>query len=194
MVRPREFDREEALEQAMRVFWAKGYAATSTDDLLTAMNIGRQSLYNAFGDKRTLYLEALERYQQQSTAGHLERLNQNESVLAGLEALLLGLINEDDAERTLGCMGVASVCEFGVTDPELVQLRSKVSPWFVKRLAERIAQGQADGEIDPKLDTDQTAAFVLMTMEGLQLGARAGTAVDSLQAQARFAIARISAR
>jgi TetR/AcrR family transcriptional repressor of nem operon len=59
MARPREFDREEALERATGVFWAKGYASTSTDDLLTAMGIGRQSLYNAFQDKRALYLEAL---------------------------------------------------------------------------------------------------------------------------------------
>jgi TetR/AcrR family transcriptional repressor of nem operon len=71
MARPREFDREEALERATGVFWAKGYASTSTDDLLTAMGIGRQSLYNAFQDKRALYLEALERYQRTTTAGHL---------------------------------------------------------------------------------------------------------------------------
>src|SRR6202030_156629 len=63
MARPREFDREEALECATGVFWAKGYASTSTDELLAAMGIGRQSLYNTFQDKRALYLEALERYQ-----------------------------------------------------------------------------------------------------------------------------------
>ena len=88
MVRPREFDRDEALDHATRVFWAKGYASTSTEDLLTAMNIGRQSLYNAFGDKRKLYLEALERYQRESNASHLERLNSSASPLGGIEALL----------------------------------------------------------------------------------------------------------
>ena len=102
MVRPREFDRDEVLDRAMRVFWEKGYAATSTDDLLAAMNIGRQSLYNAFGDKRRLYLEALERYQANSTSGHLGRLNGAASPLAGIEALLLGLIHDDDADRSLG--------------------------------------------------------------------------------------------
>src|SRR5260221_11057894 len=75
MARPREFDREEALERATAVFWAKGYASTSTDDLLSAMGIARQSLYNAFQDKRALYLEALERYQRTTIAGHLQRLN-----------------------------------------------------------------------------------------------------------------------
>ena len=79
MARPREFDREEALERATGVFWAKGYASTSTDDLLTAMGIARQSLYNAFQDKRALYLEALERYQRTTTAGHLHYLASGES-------------------------------------------------------------------------------------------------------------------
>ena len=89
VARPREFDREEALERATGVFWARGYASTSTDDLLRAMGIGRQSLYNAFQDKRALYLEALERYQRTTTAGHLQRLSGAASPIAGVEALLL---------------------------------------------------------------------------------------------------------
>src|SRR5260370_8176843 len=74
MARPREFDRDAALKRAMTVFWAKGYAGTSTDDLLEAMSIGRQSMYGAFGDKPTLYVEALERYQQDSIMAHFDRL------------------------------------------------------------------------------------------------------------------------
>jgi TetR/AcrR family transcriptional regulator, transcriptional repressor for nem operon len=111
MARPREFDREEALERATGVFWAKGYASTSTDDLLTAMGIGRQSLYNAFQDKRALYLEALERYQRTTIAGHLQHLNGAASPIAGVEALLLGLIsdNDDDDTSALGCMGVGAI-------------------------------------------------------------------------------------
>ena len=90
MARPREFDREDALERATGMFWAKGYASTSTDELLAAMGIGRQSLYNAFQDKRALYLEALERYQRTTVAGHLQRLNGAASPIAGVEALHLG--------------------------------------------------------------------------------------------------------
>src|SRR4029077_10347880 len=74
MARPREFDRELALARATGIFWAQGYCSTSTEELLAAMGIGRQSLYNAFGDKRALYLEAVERYQRATTSGHLQRL------------------------------------------------------------------------------------------------------------------------
>ncbi|QBR03874.1 TetR/AcrR family transcriptional regulator [Paraburkholderia pallida] len=194
MVRPREFDRDEALERATRVFWEKGYASTSTEDLLKAMNIGRQSLYNAFGDKRKLYLEALERYQQETTAGHLERLNSRPSPIAGIEALLLGLIAEDDCVRALGCMGVGAVSEFGASDPELVMLRSKVGPKLFRRLVERIREGQACGEIDAGIDAREAAAFLQMTMQGIQLGARAGHDARSLLSQVRFAISRMRPR
>jgi len=178
----------------MRAFWAKGYASTSTEDLLAAMNIGRQSLYNAFGDKRKLYLEALERYQRENNASHLERLNSSASPLGGIEALLFGLIAEDDRVRALGCMGVSSVCEFGAADPELVMLRSKVGPRLFKRLVERIREGQACGEVDLAIDAREAAAFLQMTMQGIQLGARAGGDAKRLGALARFAIDRFRPR
>ncbi|HMI74348.1 MAG TPA: TetR/AcrR family transcriptional regulator [Steroidobacteraceae bacterium] len=178
----------------MRAFWAKGYASTSTEDLLAAMNIGRQSLYNAFGDKRKLYLEALERYQRESSAGNLERLNGSASPLGGVEALLLGLISEDDSVRALGCMGVGAVCEFGAADPELVMLRSKVGPRLFRRLVDRIREGQACGEVDRAIDPREAAAFLQMTMQGIQLGARAGAEARRLRALARFAIDRFRPR
>jgi TetR/AcrR family transcriptional repressor of nem operon len=194
MVRPREFDRDEALDCATRVFWAKGFASTSTENLIAAMNIGRQSLYNAFGDKRKLYLEALERYQRESNAAHLDRLNRNASPLGGIEALLVGLIAEDDCVRALGCLGVSAIGEFGAGDPELVMLRSKAGPKLFKRLVERIREGQACGEVDPAIEAGQAAAFLQMTMQGIQLGARAGGDAKSLRALARFAISRLRER
>src|SRR3984957_14269948 len=194
MARPREFDREDALERATGVFWAKGYAATSTDDLLAAMRIGRQSLYNAFQDKRSLYLEALETYQRTTTAGHLKRLNGAASPIAGIKALLLGLISADDHVRALGCMGVGATCEFGSTDPEIAALRAKVSPVLHSRLAERLREGQAAGEIDRSLDCATTASFIQMTMQGIHLAARSGVDATSLRAQARFVVERLTPR
>src|SRR3978361_874518 len=134
MARPREFDRDVALDRATGVFWANGYAATSTDDLLAAMKIGRQSLYNAFGDKRALYLEALGRYQPGTTAGHVARLCTPASALTGIEALLLGLIVPNDRQRALGCMGVGAASEFGSGDPALVELRVKSGRVLFDRL------------------------------------------------------------
>jgi TetR/AcrR family transcriptional regulator, transcriptional repressor for nem operon len=194
MARPREFDRELALECATGVFWAKGFASTSTEDLLTAMGIGRQSLYNAFGDKRTLYLEAVERYARATTAGHMRRLNEPTSPLAGVRALLLGLVAEDDEQRALGCMGVGAVSEFGATDPTLVELRAKVGPLVFARLVTRLREGQARGEIDSAMDAEEAAGFVQMTMTGIQLAARGGASADALRTLAHFAVGRLKAR
>jgi TetR/AcrR family transcriptional regulator, transcriptional repressor for nem operon len=194
MARPREFDREEALERATGVFWAKGYASTSTEELIAAMGIGRQSLYNAFQDKRALFLEALERYQRMTTAGHLQRLNGAASPIAGVEALLLGLISDDDDTRALGCMGVGAICEFGPTDPNISALRSKVSPALHGRVVERLREGQAAGEIDRSLDCATAASFIQMMMQSIQLAARGGIDAPSLRAQARFVVERLKSR
>ena len=194
MARPREFYRKDALERATSVFWAKGYASTSTDDLLTAMGIGRQSLYNAFRDKRALFLEALETYQRTSIAAHLKHLNGPASPMAGVKALLIGLISDDEGIRKRGCMGVGAVCEFGATDPDIVALRTKVAPALRRRLMQRLKEGQAAGEIDPSLDCAAAASFIMMTMQSIQLAARGGADAISLRAQARFAIDRLKPR
>src|SRR6202522_2948928 len=194
MARPREFDRDHALERATGVFWAKGYTSTSTDDLLAAMGIGRQSLYNAFGDKRALYLEALERYQRATTSGHLNRLKAHASPVAGIEALLLGLIAEDDDQRAMGCMGVGAVSEFGSGDPALAELRARVGPVLFSCLVARLREGQTQGEIDPAMNAEEAARFVQMTMTGLQLAARSGASAEALQSLAHFTVERLKMR
>ena len=76
MARPREFDQDKALRAAIRLFSQQGFAGTSTDELMRVMGIGRQSMYDTFGDKRSLFLKALELYVSESVdsiMGELER-------------------------------------------------------------------------------------------------------------------------
>ncbi len=193
MARPREFDRDAALKAATEVFWSKGFAATSTEDLVQAMGIGRQSFYNAFGDKRRLYLEALESYYRNATSCHIGRLTAPASPLAGLRDLLVGLIPDDDALRCKGCLGAGSVGEFGVTDPELTETREKVIAGFRAKVVERLKEGQRLGEIDPAIDIEQAASFIEITMSGLQLAAKGGAGAQELHAIAAFAVERFRA-
>jgi TetR/AcrR family transcriptional repressor of nem operon len=194
MARPREFDRDAALKRAMSVFWAKGYAGTSTDDLLEAMSIGRQSMYGAFGDKRTLYVEALERYQQDSIMGHVDRLRSAPSPITGIENLLLGLIAFEDDTRLLGCMGVGSIGEFGTADAVLTALRARSGAILFKALVKQLRTAQNAGEIDTSLDAERAAKFVQTTMQGLQVAARGGESVETLRDLALFAVERLKAR
>ena len=189
MARPKEFDRDAAVEQAMSVFWRKGYAATSTDDLLGAMKIGRQSMYDTFGDKHRLYLEALERYQRESVAANIGRLRSAASPLAGIEAFVIGIIASDKSARARGCMGVGSISEFGNTDPDLVTLRAKNGGAQHRALIERLRDAQAANEIGANVDIERAARFVETTMFGLQVAAKAGASVQSLRDTAAFAIA-----
>jgi len=194
MARPREFDRDAAVQRAMSVFWRKGYAATSTDDLLRAMNIGRQSLYDTFGDKHRLYLEALERYQRERVAENIRRLRSTASPLAGIEALVIGIIAADKPTRERGCMGVGSISEFGNTDPDLVTLRAKSGGALHKALIEQLRHAQAANEIGANVDIERAALFVETTMFGLQVAAKAGASLQALRDTAAFAIANLRHR
>ena len=88
MARPKEFDRDTALQEAVDLFCNHGYEGTSTDDLLQAMRISRQSLYDTFGDKRQLYLEALQHHTAESISNQLCALNSASSPVKGLAAML----------------------------------------------------------------------------------------------------------
>jgi TetR/AcrR family transcriptional regulator, transcriptional repressor for nem operon len=191
MARPREFDRDAAVERAMSVFWRKGYAATSTDDLLRAMNIGRQSMYDTFGDKHRLYLEALEKYQRDRIAENIRRLRSTASPLAGIEAFVIGIIASDKSVRERGCMGVGSICEFGNADTDLVTLRARSGGAQHRALIERLRHAQAENEIGANVDIERAARFVETTMFGLQVAAKAGASLQSLRDTAAFAIASL---
>jgi AcrR family transcriptional regulator len=178
----------------MSVFWLKGYAATSTDDLLQAMNIGRQSMYDTFGDKRRLYVEALERYQLRSVSGHINRLRSSASPLAGIEALLIGVIPLDRAAREKGCMGVGSISEFGNTDAELAKLRAKSGGMLHQVLVERLRDALAAGEIGKTVDIEAAARFLETMMLGVQVAAKAGASAQALRNIAAFAVAGLGSR
>jgi TetR/AcrR family transcriptional repressor of nem operon len=191
MARPREFDRDTALDRAMSVFWANGFAATSTDDLLRAMKIGRQSMYDSFGDKRRLYLEALSRYQDANVAIHLERLNSKVSPLAGITAMMLGHVTDDKSVRERGCMGIGAIAEFGIGDRDVVKLRAISSARMHRALVDRLRAAQAAAEIGKSLDVETAALFLATTAQGLKIAARAGTSPKSLRATALFALASL---
>src|SRR5918999_1970317 len=87
MARHKEFDRDEALQRAMEVFWSRGYEAASVGELVKRMGINRQSLYDTFGDKHSLYLQALDRYREVEGRKMFELLERPGSVKRALRQL-----------------------------------------------------------------------------------------------------------
>jgi len=192
MARPSEFDREEAIASAIRVFARQGFEAASTSDLLKGIGIGRQSLYGAFGDKRGLFLEALRHY----TAGSLTQMREAlakgtpaESIKA---ALLVGLGSSDDVES--GCLGVGSIVEFSRSDPEINALNDAAGTAVITAFAGRVRAAVEAGEFDTGLDPDAAARMLLILRSGLKVAARGGAGDSELSAAADLALRSIVRR
>jgi TetR/AcrR family transcriptional regulator, transcriptional repressor for nem operon len=164
MARPREFDADDALERATRVFWTRGFEHTSLDDLCAATGLGRSSLYAAFGDKRALYLKALARYEERSVA-RIAKAFEGRTLRQGLEAFLAGLI--DDIVAGPGRSG----CFIGNCAAELARL-DRAAAARVRASLERIEAAFREvlwKELPPGADASALARFLTAGVQGLRL-------------------------
>lgn len=188
MARTREFDRDAALARAIETFARHGYDGTSTEHLLRAMNIGRQSLYDTFGDKWKLYLESLQRYCSDSIGAQLVVLESAPTAADGVEALLLQAVAKAAEDPEPACLGVASICEFGQRDPEVATLAHTMGRLLTSALERRMGEAVAAGEFAADLDIPAAAQFVLATLTGIKVAARGGAPVEVLRGIARVAL------
>jgi AcrR family transcriptional regulator len=188
MARAKEFNREIALKRAIQAFCDTGFEGTSTEDLLRVMGISRQSMYDTFGDKRALYLEALRCYIAERVAGQIRILSAGASALKGLEAALNATAAEGSREPSSGCMGVGAVSEFGRSDHEITSLLDATGSALVAALRYQIADGQSKGEINADIDAQAAAEFVKATFASIKLAARGGASPPTLRNIAQMAI------
>ena len=188
MARPKEFDREEALRSAIPVFWENGFAGTSTDDLVRAMGIGRQSLYDTFGDKRALFLEALRAYNTDSLAAVFRKLREGPTAMAAIEHILLDRAEVPTKQRSPGCMGVNAVCELAGEDEAVVALTQSNAALLEATLKDVLEDGKKQGCIRHGIDSRAAARFLAATMSGLMVQAKAGASQETLHDVARFAL------
>lgn len=187
MTRRKAFERDRALQQAIEVFRERGFAATSIDDLMAAMEIGRQSLYDTFGDKRGLYLEALQRYGEDSVGRFARTMQSGASPLAGLEQAMLAFAIEAAGPQG-ACLGVLAVAEFGAADAEVARLARAAGRAQAAALERRLALALAGGELHPGLDPAGAARFVAAVLGGIKVAGRAGADAASLQDVVRLAL------
>jgi AcrR family transcriptional regulator len=176
----------------MRLFWRRGYAATSISDLTGAMGIGSPSLYAAFGSKEALYAEALRCYGK----NYAPRVWGNFEVAAtardAVEALLMdsaaALTEACGRDDPLGCMVTLSTAgDEGHT--ELGELVRAARARGLERVEERLARAVAEGELDASVDIRALARFVLTVQSGMSLQARDGASRADLEAVARLTMA-----
>lgn len=188
--RPREFDRQAALAAATRLFWIRGYEATSIADLTDAMGIGTKSLYAAFVSKDALYAEALKyyyttyeglvwtRFRKASTA--------REAALAFLEDSAIAMTG-GDCDLPHGCMATLATVG-GEGHSELGELMRATRAGGFDLLKARFDRAKSDGDLETTADTTKLARFVQTVQSGMAIRARDGADRAELLAVAEIAL------
>jgi AcrR family transcriptional regulator len=193
MARTKVFDPAQALEAAMDVFWNQGYEATSLDDLLSAMKIGRQSMYDTFGDKKQLYLAALAHYADTGSAALRQRLAAGPSALEAIGAFLQDVARSDACQRERGCLAVNAVAEFGKADPDIYAFTDRTQQLTERIFAEALARAREAGELAGGVDPAAAAHFIHTAIRGMRISAKAGASAEQLGATASFTMAALKA-
>lgn len=170
--RPRSFDEADVLERATQIFWAKGFDASSVADLERATGLGRQSLYNAFGDKRSLFLACLAHYERSRAGGMGACLAAAADPLAAVQQVVRSWLDSARAKGCKGCLVLNTLSEFGGRDPELLSTVGRVLVAQQVALAGALARAQAQGQLDPGLDPLALARRLQATGNGLAMLAR----------------------
>src|SRR6266566_576738 len=187
MARSKEFNPERALEKAMRVFWHSGYENTSLDALTREMGIARQSLYDTFGDKRSLYLKALAHYRDQTNSAMQKMLNEIPSVKDGFAKLLNGLAAETREQHERGCLLLSANLQRDTKDAVLRDFlrdnQARVEEIFVKALK----RAQKQGELSNKEDPSALGRFFVVTIQGMRAMARLKSDRRALEQVAKVA-------
>jgi AcrR family transcriptional regulator len=184
MARPKQFNEDQALDAATDVFREHGFEGTSAGMLVEAMGIGRQSLYDTFGDKWQLYQAALRRYTIGETGSHIAMLRSGSRATDGIRAMVDRVV----ASAHDACLGVGSVCEFGRSRPELVTITSAADRAMRSVVVETVGRAQAEGDVSPGLDPDTIADFVIASFAGIRVAARGGAHDAQLRALGKMVL------
>jgi TetR/AcrR family transcriptional regulator, transcriptional repressor for nem operon len=171
LARRREFDQEQVLDAALQTFWRKGYEATSLPDLLEATGLARQSLYNAFGDKRALFLASVRRYADVEL-GKLSEALEDGSVRGAIRRVFENVLQS--ARRDCGCFLVNTATELLPRDPEVGRVVASAMTRQERAFARALRRGVERGELNlTARRIEQSARFLVGALQGLSVMVKA---------------------
>ena len=178
MARPREFEQTEVLRRAMLLFWEKGYEATTLADLLEATGLSKSSLYDTFGDKRRLFLAALDVYRAEQAERLRATLNDGRPARESIAGFFA--THAVHPARRYGCMSCNEAVELAPRDEEIQRRVSSDFEGVVHAFAAAVARGRGDGSVASRVDPRKLATFLAVSLQGLNVMARAGADVAQL--------------
>lgn len=170
----KQFDRNDALNSAMALFWANGYEATSMQELVNTMGVNRASLYDTFGNKHAIYTQALDNYCEITASAFVKILNEEVSALQNLEQFFNYLTAEKSGLGANGCFVNSAAVELGQHDKDIAKKVNKfwlqIEGLFKAVLDKAVEQK----EIKSTANTQQMAGFINTIMQGLAVKSKAG--------------------
>lgn len=189
MPRPKAFNPDDAIEKAMQVFWHKGYEATSMEDLLSAMNINRGSLYDTFGDKRQLFLKVMDRYCHGLVGEKFSLLAQPGPALPALRAFIFGLVDSALADpQRRGCLIANTAMELAPHEQDIAKKVALALALSEEGFFTVLTRAQAQGELKPGQDPRVLARVLTTMMQGTIVMIKAGTPAEAVRSTAEAAL------
>lgn len=183
MPRSAEYDRNTVIDRATEVFWARGYGRTSVGDLVAATGLQPGSLYAAFGNKKGLFLEVIDAYNEGFIARVRALRDADSRSIVKIETLL-GEIVEDAAsgEGERGCLTVNALLEMSLHDEDIAQKLCGYNAELRKALAWLVRDAQTEGDVDAAHDPNELASFVVNNLWGLRVMCKSRPDRASLEA------------
>jgi AcrR family transcriptional regulator len=188
MGRPRAFDKDQALDQALHVFWEKGYEGTSIADLTEAMGINPPSLYAAFGNKEALFREALDRYEALRDA-IMEEAFAAPSAREAMSRLLQGTADRlSDKDKPRGCLMVQGALSGGEECEAVKRDLAARRAGGEALIRERLKRAKREGDLPADADPAAIARFITTVLQGMAVQATGGAGRKELRAIADMAL------
>ena len=188
MSRVKEFDETEVLDQALELFRARGFKHTSFADLVEALGVSRQSLYDTYGDKQALYQTALKRYLDRGLDMMRRKLEDTAPIRELLTDLFDGMIEGQCANGSPGCLMVNSMVEMSPHDADTRALAQTHARELEGLFTSRLSAAQRKGEIAKSKDPVALARYFYHTILGLAVASRALGAKENLRQTARLSL------
>ncbi len=186
MPRPREFIEDQVLDAVMHLFWAKGYPGTSMQDIVDATDLQGPSIYNAYGNKRSLFNVVLARYSEQVMARFVKTVQDAPTARLAIERLLKAIVKQHfDPATPGGCLVGLAAQEYRLHDTDTQAAVTKEFRKLDDAVCARLAKGKTDGEFPDDLDPRGTSTAIVSICAGLLTLGRGNYSKHALQRATR---------